>query len=663
MPDWKLDAILKQHADGKGLKELTRDEAATVLEAVTAAGTIGVGASSFLKAVQAVHSPSWWLNRSRAGGKIYEAAQRHYFEQEQLEHKLARWWSKANMGLSQQDRMRIGLYRDGRQLLDHYGGDITKVERIFEHGGEDPALVVSIQDGTFLDARLQKINDRWNEIFEWTRQQGIKEGFLKPDGQQIDNYLPFYFDRMFERKGVSKDAAAELAQELGIDVNLAYQILEKANPKNVKFGSFDMERLGWILPGMRDPEKRFEIYHKGFARKIAVTRFLRVANPLNSKIQDPQLRDLAHKYINQYAGRPLDGGLSPIDAQAAGWLTGIQYMAKIGFNPWSPVLNLTQTIINTVPAMGLWRTGVAAPRALAAVLLPRQANPFIRDLAALELGGVLDTWGAKFERPRFGGPFDKVQRAASFFFDKTEQINRSIAFLAGMDQASARGLRGQKALDHARDVVRQTQFYSGRLDAPLFARTPLGKVVMQFKVFTFKELEFIRSLSPAQQVKFAAATIALGGPAAFLIVQFFREFFPEWPITELLEQWQETYNIAAMLHLEHLSRQLGVFAIPGVNDLGDRAFSQRIVSWMVGPTANAIADTLGALGEFPKRRDAERVALQVMRAWAPGGVEATRVVRAMNETDDPVERLKILIGAVPPGQRAELPAEIQKLLR
>jgi hypothetical protein len=412
-----------------------------------------------------------------------------------------------------------------------------------------------------------------------------------------------------------------------------------------------------VLPGMRDPDQRFEVYSKGFARKMAVTHFLKKADAAYPKIEDPQIKELAHEYINQYAGRP-QAAYSASSARIAGWLTAIQYTAKIGFNLWSPVLNLTQTIVNTMPQVGAARTVGVMHRALTSILLPRQLNPFVRDMVRLQHAGILDTFSTKFERPKFHGVKEGIQNAASFLFEKAEQFNRATAYLAGLEEAKDQGIKGTAAIRHAREVVRLTQFFAGRLDAPLLARTPTGKVLMQFKTFTMKEIEFIRQLDWKQRMKFIAATLLLGGPAAFLIVQALKMFFPDADITEKAEELQESANLAALLHAQKVVDQFGVFTVPGLEDFGGANFTNRMLGWAAGPTVNAMLNTVQASGvamgagkdqprtSEQKRAAAEKWLMTMIRSWAPGGTELVRAKKAMDEAKTPEEAVRILVNFV-----------------
>jgi hypothetical protein len=314
-------------------------------------------------------------------------------------------------------------------------------------------------------------------------------------------------------------------------------------------------------------------------------------------------------------------------------------------------------------------------------------NPFVKDLVRLHHAEILDTFATKFERPKFTGVKESVQEAASYLFNKAEEFNRGVAYLAGLDQAKAMGLTGEDAIRHAREVVRITQFFAGRLDAPLFSRTPTGKVLMQFKTFTFKELEFIEQLPWKGKLKFLIATLLLGGPAALLIVQGLKTFFPHSDITKKAEELQESANLAALLHSQRIVDQFGIFTVPGLEDFGTANFANRMFAWAAGPTVNAMADTIMKSGiavasmgpgEKPYRKrmkrpssptlrameapfdlavkgmrsvgvdrgPAEQWILGMIRDWAPGGAELLRAKKAMDEAKTPQEAVRILFNFV-----------------
>ena len=195
--------------------------------------------------------------------------------------------------------------------------------------------------------------------------------------------------------------------------------------------------------------------------------------------------------------------------------------------------------------------------------------------------GVLDSLNVKFERPHFHGFAERAQNALAFLFDKSEQFNRACAFLAAYNKAKDGGATEAEACA-GRELVRVTQFFSGRLDAPLFARTPFGRVVMQFKVFTLKEIEFVRRLTRQQALAFALATTAMGGPAAWGIQQAVNHWFPSSHVAVILNEIQEKASVAGLAQADHLAKQFGIFMAPGIEDLGRYNAKERIESWLAG---------------------------------------------------------------------------------
>ena len=357
----------------RSTKALTSKQASEVLLVLAGAQPPGITPWDYY-----VTSPSVVLGQSLAGARIYRTAEDNYFLQQELSNRFIHNYNKAVAGLTKDEKNQIALYR---LRLDENGVRVIRPKA--------------------LPPKLKAINDQLTRfVFEPIFQRGVKEKLITPD-RHIDDYLSYYRDDAYRlnRRGRA-EYAAQLAQELGLPLHVAEKILEEANIKKVTFGPFDYRRLAETSPGLRDLDRISEIYIKGFARKVAVTRFLAVANKTRPKIQDEHLRKYAKRYIDQYAGKartestdaylerlkqsvPLLRKLDVSAAGIAGTATSVQFMAKLGFNLFSPVLNLTQTVINTC------RGGRAAhvrvlPKAAAAILLPKEANPWTYELAKLK---------------------------------------------------------------------------------------------------------------------------------------------------------------------------------------------------------------------------------------------------------------------------------------
>jgi hypothetical protein len=312
------------------------------------------------------------------------------------------------------------------------------------------------------------------------------------------------------------------------------------------------------------------------------------------------------------------------------------------------MLNLTQTVLNTIPYAGVTNVLRVTPRSLAYTLLPAKINPFRRTLVDLRIGGIYsdDPGQSKFDRPVFHGVAESVQKAAGFLFNKAESFNRATAYLTGLEMARRNGLRGEDAVREARKVVRLTQFYSGRLDAPLFARTPHGKILMQFKTFTVKQLEFIKQLNRRQKAQLAMWTLLLGGPASLGIQQALNMFFPDDEITEMINSWQEAFNLSAWLNLNRLKYQMGLFTIPGMEDVGSGRLKERIATWAMGPSVSSLLDLGDRTAKLVKDPETfDKWAETVIRGWVPGGVQAMRIKKANEDAVSAEDFAAIMVGA------------------
>lgn len=662
LPDAAFKAVLKRVTGRESTALLSRDQHAellTLLATEDANGRPVLQAGLPSPVADWINSPSFVLSRSRAGQRIFESAESEFFREEQIIDRQSRVFRSIIKGVSKTDLDAITSFRLG---LDAQG-EFAATDR--------PGDVVT------LTPEQRVVNDKLNAWYNRMFQAGVREGFVEPS-QQIDNYLAFYQDDFFGGKPDAKlaEAAANLAAERGIPVAAAEQIMRDAQARNVKFGSFDFRRSAAATPGLRDIRLLSDIYVKGFARKVTISKFLKDTEPLLDEIGDKGLRQYAFDYRNQYAGRPTESlidswiAASPrlretrlTRARIVGALTSAQFMSKIGLNLFTPLLNLTQNL-NTVAKVGGVRTAVAFARGVTAISLPASLNPLSRDMARLRKSGILESIGNKFERPELTGANKQLQDSMSAAFDKSEQINRSTAFIAGYQLARDQGKSESEAVLAGRELVRITQFFSGRLDAPLITRmVPETKLLLQFKTFTFKEVEFLSKLDRREQARFAAATVALGGPAAFGISQAVAFFFPGSDLDKLLERWNESFNVAALLQADNIARQLGIFIVPGVEDLGAFNFKDRLLRWAAGPTLNSMMDLAQAASRLDDPNYGERLITAAVRGWVPGGAELRRVKRAMDEAQDPQDAIRILLNLAYRERGKSVPPEVREILR
>lgn len=684
--DWtdeRYSRWLQREARKISTTHLTEEEGRRLLDKIITEPPAGLGPSAVLGMVNVAHSPSFVLGRSAAGTRIFDSAEKNYFRQERLVDRFTRNYRNAVDGLDKPAKRRVMIYRFVQQLLEMHEGEPQQAMAYLQMMGEDAALAMTPDSILRSDAERRANRMLTIRVFEPTRKIGVEMGLLEP-GQKFNDYLGFYSDSYLQRnKSLLADAAAALAQEMGISHLEAMSLMEEANTKSVRFGSFDFSRSRFALPMMNDLERIAEIYVKGFARKIAITSFLTDANPLLRKIADPGMKSYAKRYIAQYAGRPakgtemMDAAIKAIPwmrdsgitaTGLAGYLTAIQFAAKIGGNLFTPILNLTQTPLNTAPKYGVVNTAKASARAISVLTvgallnkskLPKAQNPFIRDMVKLRDSGILDSLSGKFERPAMHGWPEDVTRLLTSFFTAAENFNRATAYMAGQEWARRNGLKDVEKAGRA--AVRITQFFSGRLDAPLFARTPVGRVIMQFKTFPIKQLEFMRTLGRHEAIKFALANVLLGGFGSMYIRQALNAAGPDWEVTEWVNRFDDSFSVAALLHYWKLADQLGVKQVPGTDKLGERGWTDWTLRFIAGPSIMAMFETVQDTARLSNGKiDAGMWMKTLIRAWAPSGIQINRAIKAMETTQDPWERMEIMLNL---GDGPEAPAEIQDELK
>jgi hypothetical protein len=666
----RLRNLAFEIAGTKHTSQLTTDQRAELLRRLLATDADGrpLKQPGLPLAENVLHSPSYILGNSRAGAEIYKAAEDWFFKQKQLVRRFDRNYHKVTDGLSKEEKTKLALFRLG---INAKGQRVDYAE-------------------DWLSPKLRQVNANLTKfVFEPMWQRGVREGLVSRD-RHIDDYLTYYQENRLRlvRKDIP-EMAANLAMELGVPVGLAEKILENANPKAKKFGPFDYQRAAESTPGLRDLDQIAEIYIKGFARKVAVTNFLKQHDRWRPKIKDLTLKRYAKDYASQYAGQvrassaeewlarkvaasPHLRRMNLSVGRIAGAATAVQFMSKIGLNPFTAIQNVTQALTNTVPEIGYVRSLKVFPKAVTASRLGRLAvplslNPFHKDIVRLNRSGILDSQLMKFDRPTHTG---RLGSALAFMFDTAEEFNRSLSYLGTFENARADGKSVAEAQQLAREAVRVQHFFSGRLDAPLWTRSPSGRVVMQFKTFQVKQMEFafkhMRHQPRPVKVKFALGLVALGGPAAVGLLQVARIVLDEDDdLLEMIEDWQTTMNIAALLHADNLARQLGVFWIPTLEDIGEAEYDAegRIFGWAAGPTLSTIADiAVAGSRSLQKPEKGGQLVTAIVRGVFPGGTELRRIKRAMEEARNPRDALRILVNWYYVKRGGKVDPEIRRLL-
>lgn len=311
-----------------------------------------------------------------------------------------------------------------------------------------------------------------------------------------------------------------------------------------KAGNLEYERL-FDIPGYeRDPEKALTMYADSAARRISEATYFgnkdQVSSALINKIAEGggDYREAQKIFDNIYKGE---------DKNAfAQFLLGYNAFTKLSLGFFS---NLTQSV-NTATKAGFLNTLKGAGQALAQGIKATKGKNY-DDLAIL--ANTLDDHVMLQET----GLSNKFIQGAMYFFQKVESFNRRTATYSGANRAtelanilkndpkSAFAIRqleslGIKAddvvkgkltqeqlLKAANKMTRITQFKIDSLNLPTAWRTPFGKVLSQFKSFSFMQTKFIRDEIVKEAARGNLAPLArflVLAPMASYVTQSMRNF-------------------------------------------------------------------------------------------------------------------------------------------
>lgn len=345
-----------------------------------------------------------------------------------------------------------------------------------------------------------------NKVQRTAKETGLDVGYR-------EDYFPRQYNWDEITKGKRKEEVLQHMVESG-------QASTKAEAENFlrdfvgknrerKAGNLEYERL-FDIPGYeKDPEKALSMYADSAARRISEAKYFgpkdEVTSALINKVAEGggDYREAQKIFDNIYKGE---------DKNAfAQFLLGYNAFTKLSLGFFS---NLTQSV-NTSTKAGLLNTIKGAGQALAQGVKAVKGKNY-DDLAVL--ANTLDDHVVMQE----SGLSNKFIQGAMYFFQKIESFNRRTATYAGANRAkelanilksdpkSSLAIRQLESLGiKAEDVVngkltqeqllkaankmtRITQFKIDSLNLPTAWRTPLGKVLSQFKSFSFMQTKFIR---------------------------------------------------------------------------------------------------------------------------------------------------------------------------
>lgn len=169
-------------------------------------------------------------------------------------------------------------------------------------------------------------------------------------------------------------------------------------------------------------------------------------------------------------------------------------------------------------------------------------------------------------------------------FQKAETPNREMSFVATYLMGRDQGLNEVAAVEFAKRGVRLQQFNYNIASLPRILTGPGGKLIGQFKSYLVKEIEFIRTLTPGEWVKYLGVQLALGGPRGMMIT--LKSLPPLIIINALINgmrgggDWLDDMEEWMNVNLPRFSR--GVFGYFGIDASGPASFQfpTDMKSWM-----------------------------------------------------------------------------------
>lgn len=273
-----------------------------------------------------------------------------------------------------------------------------------------------------------------------------------------------------------------------------------------RFFSHAQPRKSDLMTFERNPQKAMRVYHSRLARYLAIQPFRVAATQAMEQLPAKGgWREWAQGYINAVEGRPdrltqainetlsnmTNGFFRPAALErATANAQAIMSFLFLGYSPISALANLTQTFVNTIPALGAGGTG----KVFAALAEYARGRP---DTKAL-----LDEVGVIYDHPKTyvgEGPTNPLLRRflesdsvlmPMGMFRLSEQVNRGVAAIAMYRHLRGRGVAHRAAIAQTQAFVRETQFDYSVADLPSVMRNPIMRVALQFKPFVLNEILF-----------------------------------------------------------------------------------------------------------------------------------------------------------------------------
>jgi hypothetical protein len=430
------------------------------------------------------------------------------------------------------------------------------------------------------------------------------------------NYFPHVFDeKVFSNPKTWNDNIQHLINTgQAATTAEAEQMLRRAHDvvRNRRYGNLEAARLV-DLPGYQRSADVLFGYIENAARRISQASVFGAqdekALALITKMGEQGFDANAAKHAFDVASGAKTYGTKL--SAASNVARTYNAITKLGLSALS---NAGQTV-NTATVTG----GIRALTATKEAIFNPQASEY-----ALKIGATLD--GVINDLREGGGWAGKLGKITAPGFSTVEKFNRTVAAHAGrqfardMAQDAVKGSRSaieeltkmgldpqaiiqrggrllpEDEVKAARNIVERTQFKVDPQDLPVWASSPLGKMVMQFRTFSYNQSAFMTREVITPALKGNAGPLIrfliFGGPTGLAVTEI-RNFIQARPSeenwTKRIEQYYQRVG-----GLGILGDLVTAFFPMNSQYLDPNRYATMAIGSVVGPSFGTAAEFLGA---------------------------------------------------------------------
>jgi hypothetical protein len=526
---------------------------------------------------------------------------------------------------------RISAQRKTQDLLrGHYESRINEAYKGLSR--REKYQVAQLLDGQQVSATeravntAQKMRDMLNEAAKGAQERRLE--IRVPGGNSVpfsprENYYPRRYNFSELEKGAQREKALEHMVKSGQARSRAeaQRMLDEfimANRER-RAGNLENARM-YDLPGYEmDSKKALTDYFGSVARRFSEVDYYGrkddIAANLVRKIElaggDP--REAQRIFDYSIGNIPRNKAVSAV----------MQYNMATKLD-MAFIANATQ-VINTAAKAGLWNTlkgaifgSLPAGRRLAvrAGTLQKQGI-FAKEAGLMKniVSAVLTPFKLVENFNRRTAAYTGVERAKKLFTKAQQGDNYAIRELErlGINPKSA-NLAENDFLSAAWEMSRQTQFLVDPIDVPPAWKTPLGKLLTQFKSFSFEQTKFVRDqvLKEARMGNFAPlirfVPLAIGASYASQYVRNLLTGRDPRDVTKNVDvrKWDQWMKAVGTIPTDLATQAKFLADTYGSDYLTELQKMGRVIGTFGGPTIGSATSWLAAIEQINKTQEANK---------------------------------------------------------